>query len=112
VLGEGYGLPDVADLAREIQGRCETAMRTAIGEVPDGTYHSELKTDGLMDTPIALRMALTIKGEEVLIDFAGTDRQVDRAINCALCYTNAMAMYGVKVCTSPNLPNNEGAWRP
>ena len=23
-----------------------------------------------------------------------------------------MAMYGVKVCTSPNLPNNEGAWRP
>ena len=21
-------------------------------------------------------------------------------------------MYGVKVCTSPNLPNNEGAWRP
>jgi N-methylhydantoinase B/oxoprolinase/acetone carboxylase alpha subunit len=23
-----------------------------------------------------------------------------------------MVMYGVKVCTSPNLPNNEGAWRP
>ena len=23
-----------------------------------------------------------------------------------------MAMYGVKVCTSPGLPNNEGAWRP
>ena len=46
------------------------------------------------------------------MDFAGTDAQVDRAINCALCYTNAMAMYGVKVCTSPNLPNNEGAWRP
>jgi N-methylhydantoinase B len=23
-----------------------------------------------------------------------------------------MAMYGVKVCTSPNLPNNEGAFRP
>ncbi|HYF07056.1 MAG TPA: hydantoinase B/oxoprolinase family protein, partial [Acetobacteraceae bacterium] len=29
-----------------------------------------------------------------------------------LCYTYAMSMYGVKVCTSPNLPNNEGAWRP
>ena len=46
------------------------------------------------------------------MDFACTYAQVDRAINCALCYTNAMAMYGVKVCTSPNLPNNEGAWRP
>ena len=112
VLMEGYGLPDLTDLAREIQGRCETAMRAAIRELPDGTYRSELKTDGLMDKPITLKLALTIKGDEILMDFAGTDSQVDRAINCALCYTNAMAMYGVKVCTSPGLPNNEGAWRP
>jgi N-methylhydantoinase B len=59
-----------------------------------------------------MKLELTIKGDEIAMDFAGTDPQVDRAINCALCYTNAMAMYGVKVCTSPNLPNNEGAWRP
>jgi N-methylhydantoinase B len=111
-LMEGYGLADLTDLAREIQGRCEMAMRAAIRELPDGTYRSELKTDGLMDKPITMKMELTIKGDEIVMDFAGTDGQVDRAINCALCYTNAMAMYGVKVCTSPNLPNNEGAWRP
>lgn len=87
-------------------------MRAAIRELPDGTYRSELKTDGIMDKPITIRMALTIKGDEILIDFAGTDPQVDRAINCAMCYTNAMCMYGVKVCTNSNLPNNEGAWRP
>lgn len=112
VLMENYGLPDLTDLAREIQGRCEAAMRTAILELPDGTYRSELKTDGIMDKPITIRMALTVKGDEILIDFAGTDAQVDRAINCAMCYTNAMCMYGVKVCTNSNLPNNEGAWRP
>jgi N-methylhydantoinase B len=112
VLMENYGLPDLTDLAREIQGRCEAAMRAAIRELPDGTYRSELKTDGIMDKPITIRMALTIKGDEILIDFAGTDAQVDRAINCAMCYTNAMCMYGVKVCTNSNLPNNEGAWRP
>ena len=112
VLMESYDLPDLADLAREIQGRCEAAMRAAIRELPDGTYHSELKTDGLMETPITMKLALTIEGDAIEMDFAGTDGQVDRAINCALCYTNAMAMYGVKVCTSPNLPNNEGAWRP
>ena len=112
VLMESYELPDLTDLAREIQGRCETAMRAAIRELPDGTYHSELKTDGIMETPITMKLKLTIRGDEIEMDFAGTDAQVDRAINCALCYTNAMAMYGVKVCTSPNLPNNEGAWRP
>ncbi len=112
VLMESYGLSDLTDLAREVQGRCETAMRAAIRELPDGTYHSELQTDGVHDRPITLKLALTVRGDEIEMDFAGTNSQVDRAINCALCYTNAMAMYGVKVCTSPSLPNNEGAWRP
>jgi N-methylhydantoinase B len=105
-------LADLTELAREIQLRCETAMRTAISALPDGTYHSALQTDGLMDTPITLRMALTVAGDTIAIDYEGTDPQVDRAINCALCYTYAMSMYGVKICTSPELPNNEGAWRP
>jgi N-methylhydantoinase B/oxoprolinase/acetone carboxylase alpha subunit len=35
-LMENYALPDLADLAREIQGRCETAMRSAIAALPDG----------------------------------------------------------------------------
>ena len=111
-LMQGYGLPDLTDLAREIQGRCEAAMRSAIRALPDGTYRSELQTDGLMDTPITIKLALTIDGDAIRMDFAGSDAQVDRAINCALCYTYAMCMYGVKVCTNPNLPNNEGAWRP
>lgn len=111
-LMENYDLDDLSELAAEIQGRCESAMRAAIAALPDGTYRSELKTDGLMDTPITIRLALTVRGDEIEMDFAGTDAQVDRAINCALCYTYAMCMYGVKLCTSPNLPNNEGAWRP
>ena len=111
-LMRGYDLADLNDLAGEIQGRCEAAMRDAIRALPDGTYHSELQTDGLLETPITIRMALTVAGDEISMDFTGTDAQVDRAINCAMCYTYAMVMYGVKVCTNPNLPNNEGAWRP
>ena len=112
VLMEQAQLADLTDLAAEIHRRCEAAMRNAIAALPDGTYRSELKTDGLMDTPITIRLALTIKDDSITADFTGTDAQVDRAINCALCYTYAMVMYGVKVCTSPALPNNEGAWRP
>jgi len=105
-------LSDLRGLSHEIHLRCEKAMRAAIATLPDGTYHSSLQTDGLMDRPITLRMALTIANDTISIDYAGTDPQVDRAINCALCYTYAMSMYGVKVCISPDLPNNEGAWRP
>lgn len=112
ILMEQASLEHLRDLAAEIHSRCETAMRAAIAALPDGVYRSELQTDGLMDRPITIRLTLTIAGDQVTADFTGTDAQVDRAINCALCYTYAMVMYGVKVCTSPNLPNNEGAWRP
>ena len=111
-LMQGYGLDDLRALAGEIHGRCEQAMRAAIAALPDGTYRSELQTDGVLDQPVTIRMALTIKGDSIAIDYDGTDPQVDRAINCALCYTYAMSVYGVKVCTSPTLPNNEGAFRP
>jgi N-methylhydantoinase B len=112
ILMEQAGLDDLASLAAEIHARCEAAMRSAIAALPDGTYESELQTDGLMDKPVTLKLSLTIEGDRIIADYTGTDAQVDRAINCALCYTYAMTMYGVKVCTSPNLPNNEGAWRP
>ncbi|MFN7332916.1 MAG: hydantoinase B/oxoprolinase family protein, partial [bacterium] len=111
ILMEQAGLDDLAALAAEIHTRCEVAMRSAIAALPDGTYSSELQTDGLMDKPVTLKLSLTIEGDRIIADYPGTDAQVDRAINCALCYTYAMTMYGIKVCTSPNLPNNEGAWR-
>jgi N-methylhydantoinase B len=111
-LMEQAELDDLAALAAEIHARCEAAMRSAIAALPDGTYTSELQTDGLMDKPVTLKLTLTIQGDRIIADYTGTDAQVDRAINCALCYTYAMTMYGIKVCTSPNLPNNEGAWRP
>jgi N-methylhydantoinase B len=111
ILMEQAGLDDLAALAAEIHARCEVAMRSAIAALPDGTYSSELQTDGLMDKPVTLKLSLTIEADRIIADYTGTDAQVDRAINCALCYTYAMTMYGIKVCTSPNLPNNEGAWR-
>ncbi|MCC7426416.1 MAG: hydantoinase B/oxoprolinase family protein [Alphaproteobacteria bacterium] len=107
-----YGLSELEGLTDEIMGRCERAMRAAIRALPDGTYRAELQTDGLMDKPITVRLAVTIRGEDVVCDFTGTDAQVDRAINCAMCYTYAMAVYGIKCLTSPNLPNNEGSFRP
>jgi N-methylhydantoinase B len=106
------GLDDLGALAGELQSRCEQAMRAAILALPDGTYRSELQTDGVEDQPVTIRMTLEVAGDRIGVDYTGTDAQVQRAINCAFCYTYAMTMYGIKVCTAPDLPNNEGAWRP
>jgi N-methylhydantoinase B len=57
-------------------------------------------------------MALTVDGGAIRIDLAGSSPQVDRAINVALCYTIAYTSYGVKCAVAPEVPNNEGCFRP
>jgi len=111
-LLEDMGLEHLDTLAHEIHSRCETAMRAAIGRLPDGTYRSAIDIDGTYDQPLRLEMALTVKGEEIDIDFAGSSPQVDRAINVAMCFGFAQTVYGVKCLLTPNLPNNEGSFLP
>jgi N-methylhydantoinase B len=83
-------------------------MRRAIAEAPKGTWQSELIMDGV-STPIALRAALTISDEEIVIDFAGTQGQSANSINVPKCYTEAYTGYGVRCVIGPDVPNNEGS---
>src|SRR5260370_9270192 len=54
VLMESYDLPDLTHLAREIQGRCEAAMRAAIPALPAATHRSEPTTTPTRRTPITM----------------------------------------------------------
>src|SRR5215467_8820298 len=109
-LMDEYGLDDLDAFAEEILGRCERAMRSAIGKLPSGTYPFEFNTDGL-DQPFTYKIAVTVAGERIGIDYAGTSPQVDRAINCTMTYTFAMTAYALKCALLPALPNNEGIFR-
>jgi N-methylhydantoinase B len=106
-----HGLESLDALAAEIQRRSEEAMRRAIAALPDGTYRYALETDGLA-TPVRLEAALTVKGDAIDIDLAGSSPQVGRAINVAMCYTFAYTAFGIKAVLSPDIPNNDGAFRP
>ena len=109
-LMDEYDLGDLDAFAEEILGRCERAMRSAIGKLPSGTYPFEFQTDGL-DEPFTYKIAVTVAGERIGVDYAGTSPQVDRAINCTMTYTFAMTAYALKCALLPNLPNNEGIFR-
>jgi N-methylhydantoinase B len=106
-----HGLDDLSALAAEIQSRSETAMRAAIAAVPDGTYRAEILTDGL-EQPIRLCLALTVAGDHLTCDFAGSDAQVARAINVCLAYTTAYTAFAVKAVLCRDVPNNEGSFAP
>ncbi len=106
-LLEEYGLADLRALTREIQGRSEKAMRDALRRLPDGEFRSEVETDGLA-APIRVKARIEKTGDSLVIDYAGSSPQVDRAVNVAYNYTYAYSVYPIKCVLCPEVPNNEG----
>ena len=106
-----FGLASIDPLADEIIARSERAMRDAIRKLPKGRYENEVWSDGF-EEPIRIRVAVTIADEDIYIDFAGSSPQSRRGINVVLNYTHGYASFAMKAAISPEVPHNEGAFRP
>lgn len=110
-LMDEYGLDSLDGLSDAIQSRSEIAMRQAIQELPDGCYTHQFDIEGF-DSAIAVACRVEIRGDEVHIDFAGTDPIIPAGVNVPFCYTYAFCAYAIKCITTPTLPNNDGSFRP
>jgi N-methylhydantoinase B len=108
---EEMGLPDLEEVGGEILDRSERAMRDALRAIPDGDYERTCFVDGL-DEPIRIRCRLSVRGDEVTADFAGSSDQVDRGLNVVLNYTAAYTNYALKCAVAPEVPHNDGSFRP
>jgi N-methylhydantoinase B len=108
---DDFGLPDLEALSGEILGRSEAAMRDAIRAIPDGDYDQTCYTDG-SDTPIRIQVRLSVRGDTINADFFGSSAQVERAFNVVLNYTAAYTNYALKCAVCPEVPHNEGSFRP
>lgn len=106
-----FGLDSIEPLSDEILSRSERAMREAIRALPDGKYRYESLSDGF-DEPIRLAVAVTVKGDELAIDFAGSSPQSRYGINLVLNYTHAYSTFAAKAALAPDVPHNEGSFRP
>jgi N-methylhydantoinase B len=106
-----FGLDSIDPLADEIIARSERALREAIRALPNGRYENESWGDGY-DEPIRIKVAVTIEDEDLYIDFAGSSPQSARGINVVMNYTHAYASFAIKAAISPEVPHNEGAFRP
>jgi N-methylhydantoinase B len=110
-LLEDRGMDDLGALSRAIQGLAEGSMREAIRAAKPGTYTNALELDGY-DEPLTIRAAVTIAGDQVTVDFAGTSPQIGRGINCVMNYTYAYTCFALKCLLDPLTRKNEGSFRP
>ncbi len=106
-----FGLDSIDAVADEIIRRSETAVRAAIAELPSGEWSNETWSDGF-EEPIVVRCQVKVAGDEIFIDFAGSSPQSTRGINVVLNYTHAYASFAIKAAICPDVPHNEGSFRP
>ena len=108
---EEFGLDSIDAVATEIISRSENAVRAEIRNLPMGEWTSETWSDGF-EEPILIRCAVRHAADEIFIDFAGSSPQSTRGINVVLNYTHAYASFAIKAAICPDVPHNEGSFRP
>lgn len=102
-----FNLADLDHLGEEIIARSRRAMAEIIAKLPQGSWTARMTIDGF-EAPVTLVATLTIAGDRVLVDYAGTSGLSRYAINCPMCYTEAYTSFGVKAALAPWIPNNTG----
>lgn len=92
----------------------ERRVRKAIEQFPDGTYEAEdyMDGDGLVDEPVRLKLALVVDGDEMTVDFTGTDSENEGPLNSTPSAVFAGTMSVIMSVVGGELPKNDGFYRP
>ena len=107
-----YAMPNLVELSSVIHGRSESLMRSRIEALPDGEFEFGLDIDGYVDI-VHLHATVRIQGNDIHVDYGGTSPQTRKgSINCAYNTTFASTMYPFKCSLVPQIPNNQGLFRP
>jgi N-methylhydantoinase B len=113
-LCQRYGRETLLAAMDEIVARTEANMRAAIRAVPDGVYAFEdfLDDFGPGTEPLRVAVTVTVDGDAMTIDYAGSSPQTASGMNSYINYTRSYSYAAVKCLTDPLGPMNEGALRP
>lgn len=114
-LASRYSIETFLDALQDILEYSEKLSKRKISALPKGTVQA---TDYLDDggerypDPIAIRVKVTIKDDEMIFDFSSSDPEVPSSINAPKSVTISSVYYAFKSIVGADLPNNEGIYRP
>jgi N-methylhydantoinase B len=114
-LRERLGSEGLREGMAAILAYTERRTRAALAALPDGAFEAEDVLEGDWDgeeRDLRLRLAATVEGDALRLDFSGSEEQVDGNLNCPLSVTKSAAFFAVRVLTDPEAPPSAGAHRP
>jgi len=109
-----YGVDETLGAVEALKRYAERMTREAIRRIPDGRYTSVdyLDDDGITGDPIRIAVAVTITGDEALVDFTGTSPQVAGSLNAVYAVTLSAVFYVFRCLVDIDIPSNAGCMRP
>lgn len=114
-LAAKYSTATLIAAMAELLDYSERMTRKAIADTPDGVFAAEdvIDDDGITrGRPIRICARVEIRGDQLFVDFDGTDPQVAGAINTPFSSTFAAVVYCTMGTFGPTMPNNAGCYRP
>ncbi|NKN39256.1 methylhydantoinase [Agrobacterium sp. a22-2] len=108
-----YGDDTVTEAIAELRVRAAEQMRANIRLIPDGTYHSTayVDSDGVVNEPLEIRLAITATNGELDFDFTGSSRPCIGPMNSVLA-TTLSSVYLAMRHIFPDVPISAGAFEP
>ena len=112
-LVQRYGAATLDRAIGAIRARSATRMRAEIRQIPDGVYRAEafVDSDGVVNEPLKIALAVTKRGEELTFDFSGSSPPCKGPMNSVIATTCSAVYLGVKHIF-PDVPINAGAFEP
>ena len=109
-----HGRDRLADAFDAVIDYSRARIESELADIPDGTYTASdvLEGDGVTETDIPIRVAITVDGSSVEVDFAGTADQVRGNMNAPLAVAESAVYFVIRAVTDPEIPPNQGAYEP
>ncbi len=112
-LLDEYGDAVITEAMSQMLSRAETLMRAEIAALDDGVYEGldYLDNDGVVDTPLAIALQVTVKGDRLILDFTGSADGCAGPLNISRATAEAACFVGLKHIFH-ELPANAGVMKP
>ncbi len=114
LLAERYGKKELRRYTDAILEYSEAMVRAEIHDLPDGTYRflDHIDGDGIESGTVIVRVAVTVAGDGVIVDFEGSSPQAKAGINSVLTFTKSATFGAIRMIIDPTIPNSAGCYRP
>ena len=109
-----YGLDVFLKCTSMLNQYSEKKVRAFIESVPDGDYTGidYLDDDGIVDTPVKIQLNVHIRGDEMVVDFDGSNPQTKGNVNCPWSCTKGGVFYTMVGIVDPYMALNSGTFAP